>query len=644
MMTLTLVMVAAAGARAQTPLDDAGYWRFVDGLQPMFDRTWREDDGVYRLGSGGIEPTGNAGLLIVHSVAALRGHQGPARQDARASRMVEALFESPPYTATLPPTRKSVTQRHAPGWVGSLHDLGATQHMVIDAEIMDGLAYAWRARRALGLSPRARRLIARRVPAVARSRFFRWPSRTLNQINWQAAVYSADARITGSSELLRSDLRKQIARFIANVRGRGGAAGNLAAGLSFHYLPDSSPDVKLNVDSAEYASIVASFTRFYGFARRRGMAPPSAAGRGLLRQWLLRVVTGYWTHAGYLNWDTGYGFRRWHHSKKIGLAQQALVGIAATPELAGPRVSRWAKWMLDRGFEFYARQAARNDGIAPQWLFGVDVLSLPDGNRWLGAARMAGNAARAIAAAARAGAGGAAARAVLVRSGDRPARHHHAGLQHRRRAGQPGRVPVRRDRARAALRRGAGRRREHRRSAAGGVRAAGQRSRGRAGPGHPDGGARREPPPARCASHGRPRASACRPGRPHGARTPARSRTCARPAGCGRRRWRRAPRTASRPGTSRRAGRSRDGAAALPTRSACCSRATAPARASMRCGATEPACGWARARSACAASPTSTCAARRAAMWWCRGAPRGLPPRASPGPTRSRPPRGPARR
>ena len=39
----------------------------------------------------------------------------------------------------------------------------------------------------------------------------------------------------------------------------------------------------MNVDSAEYANIVASFPRFYAQARRAGMAPPSPAARRLLR-------------------------------------------------------------------------------------------------------------------------------------------------------------------------------------------------------------------------------------------------------------------------------------------------------------------------------------------------------------------------
>ena len=80
--------------------------------------------------------------------------------------------------------------------------LGGGQHMAIDTEVIDALAYAWLARSQLGLSTEAVRLIGERVPAVARSRFWRWPSGTRNQINWSAAVYGADALITGSPKLL----------------------------------------------------------------------------------------------------------------------------------------------------------------------------------------------------------------------------------------------------------------------------------------------------------------------------------------------------------------------------------------------------------------------------------------------------------
>ena len=58
---------------------------------------------MYRLGYGGTETVGNANLLLVHSVAALEGHLGPARQDDRARRLVESLFAVPPYSPKLPP-------------------------------------------------------------------------------------------------------------------------------------------------------------------------------------------------------------------------------------------------------------------------------------------------------------------------------------------------------------------------------------------------------------------------------------------------------------------------------------------------------------------------------------------------------------
>ena len=54
----------------------------------------------------------------------------------------------------------------------------------------------------------------------------------------------------------------------------------------------------------------------------------------VVRAWVERVLTGYWTHAGYLNWDTGLGFKRWHQGKKLGLSQAALLGIAVCAELA----------------------------------------------------------------------------------------------------------------------------------------------------------------------------------------------------------------------------------------------------------------------------------------------------------------------
>ncbi len=113
----------------------------------------------------------------------------------------------------------------------------------------------------------------------------------------------------------------------------------------------------------------------------------------------MRVLAGYWTHGGYLNWDTGFGFERWHQAKKLGLSQQALIGIASAPSLAPRRAApAWAKWMLDRGFGVYERQLARNGGEPPGLLFGVNAVPQQSESARLGLARMTSNAARAIAA------------------------------------------------------------------------------------------------------------------------------------------------------------------------------------------------------------------------------------------------------
>src|SRR3712207_4965867 len=111
--------------------------------------------------------------------------------------------------------------------------------------------------------------------------------------------------------------------------------------------------------------------------------------RRLLRQWGIRVLSGYWTHAGYLNWDTGLGFSRWHQTKKIGLAQQSLIALAATESLQTDKSQgAWAKWLFDRGLLTFEEWSRRAGGIPPPVLFGVVRKPLGVGSARLGASRM----------------------------------------------------------------------------------------------------------------------------------------------------------------------------------------------------------------------------------------------------------------
>src|SRR5215218_10202228 len=390
---IAAALLAAAPASASA-LDDDGYWAFADRMQTKVDRYWDEDAGLY----AGLSSGAHADVLLTLAVAAERDHHGAARNDRRARRLVDALVASPPFVATAPP-RWHDAQTHAPGFVSSMLTARSNQHLVVDSEVIDGLRRAWIARRELGLTSRQSRVIADRIYRTAAGAYWRWPAIRLNQIGWYALVYAADATVTGNPRMLRRDLRLQIERFAARARGTAAAAGNLGPGLHFNYLPHIRAGARMNTDSAEYANITASFTREYAQARRAGMSPPSAAARRLLRAWLMRVLAGYWTHGGYLNWDTGFGFRRWHQTKKLGLSQQALIGIATAPGLAPhPSAPAWAKWMLDRGFALYERELARAGDVPPGLLFGVDTLPQLMESARLALVRMTSNAARAIAA------------------------------------------------------------------------------------------------------------------------------------------------------------------------------------------------------------------------------------------------------
>ena len=165
------------------------------------------------------------------------------------------------------------------------------------------------------------------------------------------------------------------------------AAGppGIRPGLRFHYPPARPPRAAQNVDSAEYANIVLGVTRFYAAARAAGMPRPARARLRLLRAWVRRVLAGYWTHGGYLNWDSGLGFARWHQSKKVGLAQHALPGIAASPELSrAPAGVAGRAGSSTRGWRATRREADRDGGVAAAVAFGVRAVPQALGSAQLG--------------------------------------------------------------------------------------------------------------------------------------------------------------------------------------------------------------------------------------------------------------------
>src|SRR5688572_27864443 len=82
---------AAPGTPSPASYDDAGYLAYAGRMQHRLDAFWDERAGRYRAGRGGTETATNANLLLAHAVAAAAGDHGPARNDARARRIVSWL-------------------------------------------------------------------------------------------------------------------------------------------------------------------------------------------------------------------------------------------------------------------------------------------------------------------------------------------------------------------------------------------------------------------------------------------------------------------------------------------------------------------------------------------------------------------------
>jgi hypothetical protein len=363
-------LASAASARA-APYTDADYWAFADRMMSGLSQRWEPGFRAYADENGHTETRENAAMLLTHAVAAYTGHDGPTRQDARARALVDRMTTAPAWLGTAPAPAPTLSTC----WTAEL-DRPLRGHMSLEPKVAEALAWAWRARAQLNLSADAVQRIVATVGSCAASPAWRYPRRLLNQINWNAEMYSAAATVTGQPDLLINDYRQQLADFAGGItRPMPGMLGpNLGAGYAFHYRPDHSSAASSNLDTPEYANITIEALAFYEQALRAGMAPLPDAQMRQLRSWMLRLQAGSWTHAGYLNWDTSRGLRRWHSGQYWAFAQQGLETMAVTPRFWQiPQQGAWAKSMFDNGLALYRRLADDTGTVfAPTLMFNVE--------------------------------------------------------------------------------------------------------------------------------------------------------------------------------------------------------------------------------------------------------------------------------
>ena len=94
-----------------------------------------------------------------------------------------------------------------------------------------GSCYAWTARARRSSCPdETAATIARRASTAPRAaRFWRCPTIRLNQVNWYALMYAADATVTGDPALLRARPARCSSRASSRRAGRAGAATSAPA-------------------------------------------------------------------------------------------------------------------------------------------------------------------------------------------------------------------------------------------------------------------------------------------------------------------------------------------------------------------------------------------------------------------------------
>ena len=355
---------ARAAVVGTPPLSNAGYWEFADWLQPAMDRLWSDSQNVYTN-----DTRLNASALATHAIAAYEGHGGAARRDERARLLTARLCEQPPLR--LPrdgrPTRhsnpRSETQLHAPGWVSNMGRRDSAMHLSVDPKVARALYYAWRARAQLGLSEELVARMVRAVRSVAASPFFRYPNVRLNQINFSAELHACAVSMTGDPTLLRRDYRQQLVRFLRGAKRsvRPWRIPNLGPSYSFHRNPFQRAGANQNIESTEYANIVLDAIYYYEQARREGMTPLSEGHARTLRAFVARALPAYWTHSGYVNWDTGLYLYRWHLSRYWAWCCQGLLAIATSQNFVDADQRKWAKHIFDRSLALYERYTERWD-------------------------------------------------------------------------------------------------------------------------------------------------------------------------------------------------------------------------------------------------------------------------------------------
>jgi hypothetical protein len=349
---------------------NADYWAFADWAMTVADDLWSDATGFY-----GSDIRTSCAMLSAHSIAAQMGYTGgPTRNDARAKRMAEQLVKAPPFKT--PPSGKSSTgssdprsssQNHSPGWTSSPTSSSDSQHVSIDPKVAEALSRAWIVRDVIGLSANTASRIADRIQATAEGAFFVYPAMRLNQVNWYLELFVWAAVTAKDPQKWLPEFRRQLTRWCTGATQKRDpwAIPNLSQSWSFHRDPFEGVNSAQNIESNEYACIILDALSYLPEAKQYGLTLTSQQKK-VLKAWSKRAISAYFTHSGYLNWDTGLYLERWHLGRYWAWSLGGLFAIMLNDEQGDAADAQHAKWLFDRALATYTRWAKLNGAAVPQ--------------------------------------------------------------------------------------------------------------------------------------------------------------------------------------------------------------------------------------------------------------------------------------
>ncbi len=348
---------------------NADYWAFADWAMTAADDLWDESIGFY-----GSDIRTSCAMLAAHSIAAQMGYTGgPTRNDARAQRMATSLANAPPFR-TAPASGStgatdphSSSQSHTPGWTGSPTSSTQSQHVSIDPKVAEALSRAWIVRDTIGLSSQTASRIADRIQATAEGVFFLYPNMRLNQVNWYLELYVWAAVTADDPQKWIPQFRRQLTRWCTGAMQQRDPweITNLSPSWSFHRDPLASANSAQNIESNEYACIILDALSYLPEAKQYGLELTSQQKK-VLGAWSKRAISAYFTHSGYLNWDTGLYLDRWHLGRYWAWSLGGLFAIMLNDEQGSAKDAQHAKWLFDRALSTYTRWAKLQGAAVPQ--------------------------------------------------------------------------------------------------------------------------------------------------------------------------------------------------------------------------------------------------------------------------------------